>query len=465
MAASTTHYLPFKRFTRQVATDAMAVLASEAAAMHAEDLLQVAPWIEATDAESKATFPARSATQSGFNVLWDAFKFCGDYFAGYQKAYAGMVAYRFQIPAAALTGPAHIVSIALPLYVDRWLVDGVRVAAYLSASPVPPTDWTTCRQGLVHADGELPMLYTEDVPPVRIVEEKNKSLTVTFAADTDALAYLYIIVSLENYTTVRGFWIEGAAMIVGDRALTTFATAVEPDASTAWDGEVWCDGKFQTGGVNAVSDASWQIKRTMDIASETSLIAAFPIWGTANEAQFDGATGTTVGIEYSSGHMSVSGVILARYVGGGMGESFTKLRFSNAAFAPMSGKTFRLKMCVWAGSVNLADGSVVSRPKASLDGYINPILWQGGAAAVSLIPSWYVFASSAYVDQTAWALTKIGDVILGGQNYTNSSTFPIALPAGGTRVIIVTLMPVVGWGTIGANTKVNLKPGAHIVLS
>lgn len=460
MAASTTHYLPFTRFTRQVSTDAMAVLATETAAMHAEDLLKVAPWMEAADTESKSTFPARSATQTGFNVLWDAFKFCGDYASGYQKAYAGMVAYRFKIPAAGLTGPSHITGIALPLYVDRWLVDGVRVAAYLSNSAVPPTDWTTCREGTVHEDAELPMEYTADTPPVRIVVEKDETLTVSFAASTDALAYLYVIVSLEDYTTVRGFWIEGAALIVGDRALTTFDGAIEPDASTVWNGEVWCDGKFQNAA--AISDACWQVKRSVAIAAETSIIAAFPLWGNATETQFAGGTGASVGISYSAPDMLISGMILARYVGCGVSTAFTKLRFSDADFAPMSGKTFRLKMCIYAGSVNLDAGAVMSRPKAAATGYINALLWQG-AAAVSVLPTWYTGGAAA--DQTAWSLTKIGDVILGAQDYTDAATFPIALPAGGTRVILITLMPVIGWGTIGANTVTTIQPGANIVLS
>jgi len=155
-------------------------------------------------------------------------------------------------------------------------------------------------------------------------------------------------------------------------------------------------------------------------------------------------------------------MILARYVGCGVSTAFTKLRFSNAAFAPMSGKTFLLKMCIYAGSVNLDAGAVMSRPKAAATGYINALLWQG-AAAVSVLPTW--FTDGSYKDQTAWALTKIGDVILGGQNYTDDSTFPIVLPAGGTRVILITIMPVIAWGTIGANTATTIKPGANIVLS
>ena len=456
MAASTTHYLPFTRFTRQVSTDAMAVLSTEAAALHAEDLLKVAPWMEAADTESKSTFPARSATQSGFNALWDAFKFCGDYASGYQKAYAGMVAYRFKIPAAALSGPTHITSIALPLYVDRWLVDGVRVAAYLSNSAVPPTDWTTCREGTVHVDAELPMEYTADTPPVRIVVEKDETLTVSFAPDTDALAYLYVIVSLEDYTTVRGFWIEGAALIVGDRALTTFDGAIEPDASTVWNGEVWCDGKYVVG--TTFHDSCWQVDRYESVTGGTSIIAAFPIWGDATETQFAGGAGASVGISYAADKTHISGMILARYVGCGVSSAFTKLRFSDANFAPMSGKTFRLKMCIYAGPVNLDAYAVISRPTAAATGYNNPLLWQG-ADAVSVVPS------RGGVDQTAWGLTKIGDVILGRQNYTDASTFPIVLPAGGTRVILITIMPVLYWGTIGANTITTIKPGAHIILS
>jgi hypothetical protein len=225
---STTHSLPYTRFIRQVRTEPMALLATAAAAAQAEALLRIAPWVESADAQS--TIPARDALRDGAEETFDAYKFCGNYASGYQRAYAGMAAYRFRVPADALTGPDHVVSVALPLHVDRWLVDGARVAAYVSAVAEPSADLATLREGDAYADAELPMEYTEDVPPARIVIDKSKTLTITLPASTDALAYLYVVVSLEDYATVRGFWIEGGAMLVGAEAVTTFDADVTADS-------------------------------------------------------------------------------------------------------------------------------------------------------------------------------------------------------------------------------------------
>ena len=226
--SSTTHNLPYTRFTRQVRTEPQALLATDVAAANALTMLKSADWVQRAD-ETDVTFPARSAVQDGFNPLWDAFKHVGNYSAGYQRAYAGMVAYRFQVPADALTGPTNLTSIAVPLNVDRWLVDGVRVAAYASDSAVPSADWDTLRTGDVNLEGQLPMTYTEDDPPQRIVVEKSDTLTLTFPGSTASKKYLYVVVSLEDYTTTRGFWIEGASLIQGQNTVTTFANAVDAD--------------------------------------------------------------------------------------------------------------------------------------------------------------------------------------------------------------------------------------------
>lgn len=232
--SSATHNLPFVRFTRQVRTEPQALLATDVAALNALEALKVAPWAEQNGKD--VTFPARNALQDGFNPLWDAFKHVGNYESGYQQAYAGMVAYRFAVPADALTAPADVVSISVPLHVDRWLVDGMRLAVYVSDSNTPTIDWGTLRSGDVHLDAQLPMLYT--VPDGnRIVIEKSSVLTLLLPAATAAKKYLYVIVSLENYATTRGFWIEGAALIVSGDAITTFSTAVSPDSVSVFSNQ------------------------------------------------------------------------------------------------------------------------------------------------------------------------------------------------------------------------------------
>jgi len=234
---STTHKLPFTRFTKQASTEPVALLSTDAAAIQAAALLQDASWVESS--MRNWGFPPRAAVlEAGAGTPlpgYDAYKYCGEYADGKQKAYAGAVAYRYLMPAEALTGTvAEVVTVDVPLYVDRWLVDGVRLAAYVSDDPMPPSAWATIRDGDAKLDAQLPMTYTDPAGD-RIVVEKNDTLTVTMPDDLDAKKYLYIMVTLEDYESSRGFWIEGAALILGASVDVEFDRAVTADAITATD--------------------------------------------------------------------------------------------------------------------------------------------------------------------------------------------------------------------------------------
>lgn len=230
--SSTTHTLDFRRFIRKAETGSLSVLQASASATAALALLQEAPWTEVSEKET--AFPPR--LNSSMLVVpesdgYDAYKIVTDYADGMQKTRMGMSAYRFQLPQDAMdASPVDILSAAIHLYVDRWLVDGVRVTAYLSSSPEPPTDWTTLREGDVHLDAQLPMVTT----PSRVVEEKDAALTLTFPASTASAKYLWIIISLEDYTTTRGLFVEGSAFLLGSTNTITFASAVTPDPPNAY---------------------------------------------------------------------------------------------------------------------------------------------------------------------------------------------------------------------------------------
>ncbi|MCK9468135.1 MAG: hypothetical protein M0Q49_01850 [Porticoccaceae bacterium] len=230
---ATTYHLPYTRFIRQVRTEPMALLAIDLAAQTAYDLLRQAPWDMCDNQYSD--FPPRDALQDGSSPAWDAYKHVGNYKKGLQRAYAGMVAYRFTLPPAAIDNQVEVESLEVPLHVDRWLVDGVRIAAYLSDSINPVSDWDTLRNGDIMAADLLPMEYTDDDPPERIVIEKEDGIVLTLPPNSTAKRYLYVIASLEDYTTTSGttgarpFWIEGAAAIAGTLATVTLSAAVEPD--------------------------------------------------------------------------------------------------------------------------------------------------------------------------------------------------------------------------------------------
>jgi len=233
---STTHTLDYVRFTRQANTEPIALLSTNVAAKQAYQQLQQTTWKQET--EQAASFPARKAvlTAGTPTPLYDAYKYCGDYADGKQKAYAGAVAYRFQIPAEALTGTvAEVVSVAIPVYVDRWLVDGVRISAYVTDAGTPPSDWATVSDGDATLTAQLPMQYTADTPPARIVIEKNDTLTLTMPADLAAKKYLYVMLTLQDYESTRDFWIEGAGLIVGGETVVTFDRSVTADPDLSAD--------------------------------------------------------------------------------------------------------------------------------------------------------------------------------------------------------------------------------------
>lgn len=229
---STTHTaLPYRRFTRQVNTAAAPLSYTAGMAAAAAAALQAAPWVEQSTPAS--SMPVHTALIDAGAPTFDAYKFCGDYETGVQRAYAGMVAYRFRIPQDALTSGsvADVVSVAVDLYTDRWCVDGARMAAYLSPSPVPSDAWSTLREGSIYTADLLPAPGDPDADPPTNTDS-SATITLTLPGSTAAAGYLYVVLSLEDYATTRGNWIEGSAALDGSSVSVVFSRSVAPDVAT-----------------------------------------------------------------------------------------------------------------------------------------------------------------------------------------------------------------------------------------
>ena len=464
---STTHSgLTFKRFTRQVRTEMNAVLATSAAAHQAETLLKSAPWVEQTD--TQGTFPARNALQDGFSGTWEAFKHVGNYAAGYQRAYAGMVAYRFQLPADA--SGKDVVSVDVPLYVDRWLVDGVRVAAYLSDDTTPATAWDTLREGDAYEDAQLPMTYTAAPESARVVVEKNDTITVTFPGSTAAADYLWVIISLEDYTTSRDFWIEGAALILGEAVEATFSAAVAADTVVATppaEKQV-LENMYYNVSTTSCKKSNWQLKSKADEwLGFASAISAFPIGYALTETNFNGSVGALVGYSGTT-EDEYTGVIISRLFHLGETDVYTRMRFGATAVFPMAAKEFAARMVVWLGAVTMNDTdtnikALTARPESNITGYLQQSLWKGYAAVT--------VANKGGTDaeaQTAWSLTKIGEFILKGKNYTNEDYFDVDISGPGLKVLVVCVSLDEFWATAAgtmATANATFTPGTTIYLS
>ena len=222
---STTHTnLEFKRFVRQVTTGPSAVV--QAAAMAEQNLnnLKLAAWTPSDEID--AAIPPINFDSNPILPGYDAYKLITDYVDGTGKAnaYAGMVAYRLQLPADALAATvANITKVEVPLYVDRWLVGGVRLAVILSDNDTPPIDWTTLREGDAYVSAQL------DTQDPRV--DQNAIIEITVSSEPSK-TYLYIIETLEDYPSVspvKDSRIEGGAMIIGQTIITTFDRSVTAD--------------------------------------------------------------------------------------------------------------------------------------------------------------------------------------------------------------------------------------------
>lgn len=270
--------LPCVRFVRQVSNGAARTKYSYQQ-MQSDLLaaLRVAPWREAAAPLAAVTTVAnkvsqtdavrdedgRVVTPSTFTAYlddaFDAFKQGGDAdpATATMCGYAGMVAYRFTLPADA---PA-ISAVSLRATAARYLRSGLRVAAVLSSEAAPSGDWEVIRGQTPGAIASQSVPADPDVvtgvaswgflgqPDASVLLESRARegvLTLT-AADFPALAatgsaYLWLYVSVEDYEdywdlydykTPRYYSIEGSATLAAAACEVTFA------ADTAAPATVW----------------------------------------------------------------------------------------------------------------------------------------------------------------------------------------------------------------------------------
>jgi hypothetical protein len=251
---SSTYQFSFKRHVLRGVSDLMSITAMPAMTALAYDRMSAAQWIEVSEQESD--LPRHDWAQSGFQDSFDAAKFCGDYAAGRQKAYACAACYTLKIPADALAGTvAKVEAILATVYGDRWLAEGAILSAFLTASATPPA-WATiidtaAPSHIASSPDPAPEAAAVTVPdwgaPLRQIERSNNGpdtsypATLAPAVAPDALQWLHVVIRLSDYLSVPQLtlstggtrdsaWIEGGAKIDGTTLAVTFDRAVTPDS-------------------------------------------------------------------------------------------------------------------------------------------------------------------------------------------------------------------------------------------
>ena len=248
---SATYNYNFKRWSLRGKSDVMSITAMPAMTTLAYDRMAAAQWIEVSEQESD--LPPHDWAQTGFLDTYDAAKYCGDYAAGKQIAYACAACYSIKLPADALAGTAaKVEAILATVYGDRWLAEGAILSAFLTASATPPA-WADIVDGstaLASSPDPAPAADAVTVPdwgaPLRQIMRSNTApdndytATLATVTATNATAYLHVVIRLSDYIAVPQLsitggtrdsaWIEGGAKVDGTTLAVQFDRAVTPDS-------------------------------------------------------------------------------------------------------------------------------------------------------------------------------------------------------------------------------------------
>lgn len=179
-----------------------------------------------TDSDAASSVPVHDYAQA--LPAGDAWKACYGYDAAArtQRAACGAVCYSYAVPADALTGePCNIVSVGALVTGDRYLEAGVDCHVVLSAAATPPTVATLAART---PDATLCATGSQTEPPNKRVGVTAELVVEPGAAAT---AYIHVALLLHDYTTARGAWIEGGAMLAVDPAAGDGGPTIEVEFS------------------------------------------------------------------------------------------------------------------------------------------------------------------------------------------------------------------------------------------
>jgi hypothetical protein len=221
----------------------VSVTAMTAMTTEAYNALVASPWTPSD--VTAAGLPLHNYLQTGFLESFDAAKYCGDWEAGREHAYACAVCYTIKVPIEAMAGTvAKLESVAATLHGDRWLAEGAIVSVHLSASPMPPA-WADVLAATYKTDPAGEALSPPLSPAPRSNEGPDHTTTLTLpvgVSGVDAMRYVHVVLRLADYISVPQItivgvgtkdsaWIEGGAMLDGATLALTFDRDVAEDAN------------------------------------------------------------------------------------------------------------------------------------------------------------------------------------------------------------------------------------------
>jgi hypothetical protein len=221
-----TYKLKGARFLRKyTARTNTPVYAAETDAQTVVDSLCDVPWelvsVDQATMTSHSDTKAENEEISGLdrNVLerdaFDAALFCAGHSGGKHRAYANAACYRFTLPDSAVGKTLSALSARVTS--DPYNSAGARLHIFTNSTGEIPTNCHTLRgedsSGNIVEDGS-----TASGAAPREVRSNNwfakiETVTLSPSGGLTLQKYLFLVVALESYSTVRGNWLEGCSYI------------------------------------------------------------------------------------------------------------------------------------------------------------------------------------------------------------------------------------------------------------
>lgn len=236
-----TYKIKGTRYLRKyTATSKSPVYAASVDAKKAAESMCDLAWERSPEADAQMSYHTEDRDEDGVSGLdknvmirdrLDAALFCAEHVGGTHRAYANAACYVFKLPElpAGQSYP-RLESCSIQVVSDPYNSAGTRIALHTNATGEIPVACAEVRTGAVHASGvakrtertiDGAVYWYPTYEECELRPEGGMALE----------RYIMVVVALENYSVVRGNWLEGSSYI-------------DPVIEIAVDGEItgWGDG-------------------------------------------------------------------------------------------------------------------------------------------------------------------------------------------------------------------------------
>ena len=199
------------------------------------------PWERVADKYATTTSHSNDDESLDGNVenrdRFDAALFCAEHEGGMHRAFANAAVYAYELPDSAVGKSAETVK--CQVNTDYYNSQGVRLHVWTGPTLEIPMSCRTVRgentAGEIVDDGTTAAGVAKRT--TRIVNSQemwyttSETVTLEPTGGLTLQKYLYILVALESYSTVRGNWLEGSSYIDNDVVLTLDSACGDLDAT------------------------------------------------------------------------------------------------------------------------------------------------------------------------------------------------------------------------------------------